>query len=1005
MALVRGEVELPVAPLDQPVRIHAAQAVHWTQGAYEVWVLGPKVQITQGKTRVKARQGVLWIDRAPQYSRRPSKVIAYVEGDVEVRIDRWSGNGPSDPRAVATLRDRSWLGRFHTVSGIEIAAALTAADGQTTPPIGVSPAQEQLVRRGWAAWQQEGAEAEAAAQAIRPAQFAREEIAPPQGVPMLSSGPMIDIRGRGGRAIQSSQFQNLTERGEGVVIINAGVQVVIQGLEGLGPVAMETDRLVIWTGPIQPGQTTLQALTSGQTPLEFYLEGNIVFRQGDRVIYAERMYYNVRQRYGVVLGAEMLTPVPNYQGLLRLKAEVLQQIHPQRYEAYNAALTSSRLGIPRYWFQSRNVALDDIQTPRVDPLTQQPLLGPDGQPQVEHQMLATARDNFVFVGGVPVFYWPLIATDLTEPTYYVTGLRIKNDRVLGTGAMIDWDLYQLLGIENRPPGSAWTLSTDYFNLRGPALGMDYKYQGQTLFGVPGYYRGFFDAYGIHDDGLDNLGRDWRALSLENDFRGRLLGRHRQQLAGDWTLIAQVGLVSDRNFLEQYFEQEWDTFPDQVTALDLVRLRDNRSLGIAAEVRPNGFVTDTQWLPRLDHFVLGQALGMDRLTWHAHTTVGYAQMLTASPVSDPAQAAVLSPLPWEAPVEGLRAATRHELDLPLELGPVKVVPYVLGEAAFWGEDLSGQELTRTYVQAGVRASLPLWRVDPQLTHELFNLQGLAHKVVLQGEFLYADASQDLLRLPLYDRLDDNATEFTRRQMAVRTFGQAVGTSVPLRFDERTFALRSTLQGNVTGPTEIADDQMQFRLGVQQRWQTKRGLEGQQRIIDWIVLDVNAALFPFSSRDNFGAGLGLVDYDFRWHVGDRLTLLSDGFFDGFDQGLRQVTVGAQISRPEHGSLYLGFRSTEGPISSELITGALSYRMSEKWIATAGATWDFGATGNIGQYLALTRIGESFLVKLGFHYDASRNNFGGTVGIEPRFLPSSRLGRVGGVSVPPAGALGLE
>jgi len=56
-------------------------------------------------------------------------------------------------------------------------------------------------------------------------------------------------------------------------------------------------------------------------------------------------------------------------------------------------------------------------------------------------------------------------------------------------------------------------------------------------------------------------------------------------------------------------------------------------------------------------------------------------------------------------------------------------------------------------------------------------------------------------------------------------------------------------------------------------------------------------------------------------------------------------------------------------------------------------------------LTRIGESFLIRVGFNYDASRDNFGASVGIEPRFLPSSRLGRVGGVSVPPAGAMGLE
>ena len=35
----------------------------------------------------------------------------------------------------------------------------------------------------------------------------------------------------------------------------------------------------------------------------------------------------------------------------------------------------------------------------------------------------------------------------------------------------------------------------------------------------------------------------------------------------------------------------------------------------------------------------------------------------------------------------------------------------------------------------------------------------------------------------------------------------------------------------------------------------------------------------------------------------------------------------------------------------------------------------------------------------------NEGATFGIEPRFLPNARLGRVGGVQIPPAGALGLE
>jgi len=38
-------------------------------------------------------------------------------------------------------------------------------------------------------------------------------------------------------------------------------------------------------------------------------------------------------------------------------------------------------------------------------------------------------------------------------------------------------------------------------------------------------------------------------------------------------------------------------------------------------------------------------------------------------------------------------TRHELDMPLSAGPVQIVPYVLGEGAFWSEGFTGDEIDR------------------------------------------------------------------------------------------------------------------------------------------------------------------------------------------------------------------------------------------------------------------------------------------------------------------------
>ena len=124
----------------------------------------------------------------------------------------------------------------------------------------------------------------------------------------------------------------------------------------LGRIVIETDRLVLW-GPNLKSLTSAGSEVAGgaEVPIEVYMEGNIVFRQGDRLIYADRMYYNATYEYGVVLAAEVFTPVPDYQGIVRLKADVLQQVNRQHFEAYGAAVTTSQMGVPKYWFQSERI--------------------------------------------------------------------------------------------------------------------------------------------------------------------------------------------------------------------------------------------------------------------------------------------------------------------------------------------------------------------------------------------------------------------------------------------------------------------------------------------------------------------------------------------------------------------------------------------------------------------------------------------------------------------------
>lgn len=816
------------------------------------------------------------------------------------------------------------------------------------------------------------------------------------------SAKSISVRGRSSTPPQVRLSQR-PDRGDSVAEITRGVYIHIAdstytGSDGsvmeLGSIDIETDRAIIW----MPNLAGLD-LTSGSADLsgqqiELYMEGNIVFRQGQRVIFAERMYYNVAQEYGMILSAEVLTPVPEYQGLLRLKADVLQQRNRQNFLAYDAALTSSRLGVPRYWLQAQRIELEDRRQDDSGLLA-----GLPGFDDNKTEMMASTRNNFVYVNSVPLLYWPVMTTNLARPNFYLTGVKVKNDGIFGTQGMLDWDLYQILGL-NGADGTEWTLSTDYLSERGFAVGTNFNYDLPWLL-VPGRAVGELDFWGISDSGLDTLGSDRVRMTPEADQRGRFLIRHKHLLNPDTEFWAEVGWISDRNFLEQYLEQSWDQDKDYATALRLRRYNENQMFDIWGQARVNDFFTETEWLPRLDHYWLGQPV-LDRMTWYEHTFVGYAKQQTASTPTDPQDAAKFQLRPWETDSEGLVASTRQELSLPFNAGPIKLNPYISGEAGFWKEDVTQDDVTRLTGQAGVRTSLPMWQLYPNTQSRLFDVKGIAHKVIFESDFFYADSNANVDQFPLYNPIDDNSQEHFRRRLIFNTFG---GT-LPDQFDERSYTLRNGLQRWVAaGGNEVVDDQLQWRFGIDQRWQTKRGLPGRERIVDLVEFDVDAILFLNPDRDNFGEQVGAINYDFRYHVGDRLTLLSDGYFDTFTDGLKAYSLGAQISRVGRGELYVGAMQLQGPIDSTILTATVNYRLNEKWIVTGGTTFDFGQVGNVGQTLAFTRIGESFLIRMGINVDSGRDNVGFQFNIEPRFLPAKKLGSLAGELIPPANAFGLE
>ncbi len=1012
-----GRIEVPSTDPSEPLSIRATQAARWTEGSYDVWHLTGGMRIAQGATEVSAHEAVVWIEKAAALELATDSaavpsvrtIIVRMAGDVHLQ---------SGGEATTQLRGPRWAGRFWITRdpALDFASVVPAAG---TPPV-YDAASDVLLLPAVDGTVTEGPDESP----IEKAQYSEFGAAALPQVTVATPARRLRAFPRSSVPLNIRWFPSPSGGDEWIAVITSGVNLVVDGVDPAGPLDISTDRLVIWTrGQAQPDLDG-SAAQSADTPLELYMEGNVVFRQGQRVVEAVSMFYDVPRSSGVITGATLLTPVDNYSGLVRLRADVIRQVDRSRFVAQRTGLTSSRLGVPTWEFRSRELQFTDEQIPVPGPFGE-PVIDPvTGEPAVAHEQFITSRGNTVTLGGVPVLWWPVLATNAQKPTFYINNAQVKNDQIFGTQILTSWDVFQVFGVRRPPPGVDWDFDVDYLSLRGPGFGTSLLYNRPQFLGLGTPANGIADAWFVVDHGIDNLGlyrRNFIYPGYPSDtFRGRAFWRHRQDLGGTnesffggWQARGTAGWISDYNFLEEYYEAEWEEGYEQRTWLDLRRPVDNRELRLLTSIRVDPFFTQSEWWPRLDHYTLGQPLIRDAISWYEHSSVSYVkQSLPAAPIAGQGLE-IFTLLPYESEVIGERLATRHELDLPFQAGAVKIVPYALGELAHWGEDLAQQPIDRAYGQVGIRSSLPVWRVDNTVESQMWNVHGLAHKVVFEAEFSYADATQSIDQFPLYDQIDDDTINQYRRNIPYWDYGAVPGQATPLgpplifgpdnKYDPRTYAIRRGQGSWVTGPTELVNDLTAFRLGAHQRWQTKRGPMGNRRIIDWITLDIDGELFPVTSQ-NFGQVLGLWQYDFRWHVGDRTTILSSADVDFFTGGQQLYTVGAFLNRTPRGSFYIGFNEFGGPISASVLAGSYTYRMSPKWASSFGTAVDL--TGrNIGQQFQLIRIGESFLMTFGFNVDYSRNNVGVTFNLEPRFLSRTQFASRTGLDVPMAGAYGLE
>lgn len=684
----------------------------------------------------------------------------------------------------------------------------------------------------------------------------------------------------------------------------------------------------------EPSETML-GMGGGTGPQQVravYLEGDVVLSLGTRFVRADRLYYDFEHSRALILDAVFRAEMPDRDIPMYVRAETIRQLSAREFAAEDAVVTTSEFYTPSYHVGADRIVLRDA-TPRDSG-------GRASGPITGTFELYNATLN---VQGLPLLWWPYSQGTLQESETLIRSLRTGYSSDRGYEFETEWYLFNLAGVVP-PEGYDATLRLDYFTQRGPAIGVDVDYEREHYFGL-------LRSYYIHDDGEDSLGplrRDQEDPTTHE--RGRVLLRHRHFLSDDWEATVEAAYVSDPYFLEEYEKSEWFEGKEQETLLYLKRARDTEVITLLANWRLLDFVTQTEHLPELTYQRIGDTFLNPLVLYHESRIANVRYRTDDRNIFDRR--------PFRN--DGLTGATfrgdvRQEVELPLRLGPLNVVPFATVRGSYWdAQPRDDGGLWRGLGVYGVRGGTSFSRVFDDAESELFDVHRLRHIVQPQFAAWWAHSN-------------------TRSEL-ITPFDYGV---------------------------ETIDDFYGVKAGVYQIWQTKRGPVDNRRSVDLLTLNLEAGFFgdvhgrhdssngyanplrPENSRTrNYFAG------EVVYRLSDTTSLLYDFNLDLNDFSYDRHNVALAVERNPRLAYVIGSRYA-GDIDMNLIGGGWNYRLNPKH-TTAVRVWYDIDTGDLGEIAAgYIRKLPRWYVAVNFEYDNIDDDFTVSLALWPEGIPEWTLG----------------
>ena len=941
-ALFASPVYCQSLPVGNQLILGGKSAATWTQGPTTIVQIEGPVHIEIDRIKMSARRAVAWLAPVSERNLDIQSLQVALIGDAKVEQESSTRTG-----------DNLFATAFVRGGGIKIVA-------DVREPKDLS--DSDLFREAQALRQAQGAATRAATQELTADEHAT-------GAATQSASTRAATRSAAAKPAPNVPVQFASRNMETMQIDDGTVGVILTGdvkLIQQRPTGefleLQANRVVLFT-PLHSlrelNESKEKNRRISETVTGAYLEGDVRIEftpvkkgMGEQRLLARQVFYDFTSDRAILTDAVLHTNDPTRGTPMVARAKIIRQLSFGEYSINNAQISSSSFSVP-----SLSLAADKLYIRQES----------SDNPEMGSRAVFQARGVTFQAFDVPFFYLPY-ASGSMDRGEAIRSLGFGNSSIYGAEVNTEFGLFETLGgLPPRDLDANYRL--DYMSERGPGFGLNAAYGGGTLTDTtkqPWDFAGQFRSYFVYDHGTDNLGRLPARVDAGSDLRGMALWEHQHFFPDDWTMQLRAGFVSDATFLEQYFRRDFETGPPHDLMGYLKHQDQTEAFTLLVEEQPNGVVTtsnmqqeqfEVERLPEVQYIRVGDSLANDKLTFFTENRGGGMHFQTSrTPITQ--QGFLLPTFSPGIPQQGTtgitddivwRGDTRQEIDYPLSIGPFRAVPYVFGRLTGYSQQPSEPERLRAFVGAGARISTEIWKTDPTIESDLLDIHQLRHIIEPQLNLFTSATSVDNTHVYIYDEEVDKINDVSAIQ-----------------------------------------------VGLNQRWQTKRGGPGSWRSSDVFTFNVDVDWFankppkpvrkPYNFRGLFFESMpeasvprDAINANGSWRISDNTVLLSDASWNLDKSEIQTMSLGILVRRDTRLSYFIGDRYI-GDDNSNITSIHADYEISKKYIVSLDQEFDFIHGQDVSSSIALVRRFDTFYLIGRYFYDEVTRDNGFSINVLP-------------------------